>query len=161
MSWASKHPVEGVAEWGAPALLALAAGWAVLLAGLPLVAVAGAGVIALALGVVTMRLAGRAPIVTEASFEPVPFEDAVTEDVLLLDDPLTEIEPDSRVVQLFASPEPTPGELVIRIEDYLSDGRRAPASEARVLKAPVVEQRPVDASAALHAALANIRASLR
>ena len=156
MSWASKHPVEVIAEWIAPSRLAIAAGWAASLAALPLAGVAGAGVMALAFGVVTMRLAGRTPIAAEASFEPVPFEDAIAEDVLLLDDPLVEIEPDSRVVQLFTKPEPTPGELVVRIEDYLSDGRRAPAPDAST-----AEQRPVDASAALHAALANIRASLR
>lgn len=93
---------------------------------------------------------------TEAGFEPVPFEEAVADDVLLLDDPLIEIEPESRVVQLFAKAEPTPGELVLRIEDYLGDGRRPPAPDAST-----PEQRPIDASAALHAALANIRASLR
>ena len=119
-------------------------------------AVAGAGIMALAVGVVTMRLAGREPILAEASFEPVAFEDAVTDDVLLLDDPLVEIAPESRVVQLFARAEPTPGELVLRIEDYLSDGQRAPAPMVSA-----ADQRPVDASAALHAALANIRASLR
>jgi hypothetical protein len=74
----------------------------------------------------------------------------------LLDDPIIEVAPESRVVQLFARAEPTPGELVLRIEDYLSDGRRTPAREASA-----AQQRPVDASAALHAALANIRASLR
>jgi hypothetical protein len=156
MSWASKHPVEVIAEWGAPLLVAVAAGWAASLAALPLAGVAGAGVMALAFGVVTMRLAGRTPIQSKANFEPVRFEDAVAEDVLLLDDPLTGIEPDSRVVQLFAKDEPTPGELVLRIEDYLGDGRRAPPTEVSM-----AEQRPVDASAALHAALANIRASLR
>jgi hypothetical protein len=156
MSWASKHPVEVIAEWGAPSLVAVAAGWAASLAELSSAGVAGAGVMALALGIVTMRLAGRTPILAEASFEPVPFEDAITEDVLLLDDPLIEIEAGARVVQLFAKAEPTPGELVLRIEDYLGDGRRAPAPDAST-----GEQRPVDASAALHAALANIRASLR
>jgi len=155
MSWTTKHPVEVTAEWGAPALLVIATGWAASAAGLPLAAVAAAGTIALAIGLATMRLAGGAPIVAEEGFEPVPFEDCVTDNELLLDDPLVETEPDSRVVQLFARQEPTPGELVLRIEDYLSDGRRTPAPEA------AVEQRPVDASAALHAALANIRASLR
>jgi len=156
MSWASKHPVEDFVEWGAPSLLAIAAGWAASAAGLPLAAVAVAGTIAMAAGVVTMRLAGGAPIAAETNFELVAFEDAVSEDVLLLDDPLIEIAPESRVVRLFATMEPTPGELVLRIEDYLSDGRRAPAPLASA-----VDQRPVDASAALHAALANIRASLR
>jgi hypothetical protein len=156
MGWASKHPVEVVAEWGAPSLVALAAGWAASLAALPVAGVTAVGVMALAFGVITMRLAGRAPIRPQASFEPLPFEDAIADDVLLLDDPLIEIEAQSRVVQLFARAEPTPGELVLRIEDYLGDARRVPAPDASIQ-----EQRPVDASAALHAALANIRASLR
>ena len=156
MSWANKHPVEVAAERGAPALLAIAAGWAASAAGLPLAAAAAAGTIALAIGVATMRLAGGAPIVADADFQPVPFDDAVGVDELLLDDPLVEITPGSRVVQLFAREETSPGELILRIEDYLSDGRRAPTPEG-----VVAEQHPVDASAALHAALANIRASLR
>lgn len=137
-------------------MLATAAGWAAVAAGLPLAARIAIAVIALITGVVAMRLAGGAPIVTEAGFEPLSFEVKDQGSELLLDDPLVEIEPDSRVVQLFAKPEPTPGELVLRIEDYLGDGRRGPAANEGV-----VGQQPVDASAALHAALANIRASLR
>ncbi len=158
MEWKAKqHPFELAAEWLAPALLAIAAAWAASASGLSLAAIAAAGAIALAIGVVTMRLAGRAPIVPQAGFEPVPFEETGNQvDELLLDDPLVEIAPDSRVVQLFARPEPTPGELVLRITDYLNDGRRTPAQEMAA-----TEQRPVDASAALQAALANIRASLR
>ena len=155
MSWATKHPFEVVAELGAPAVLAIAAGWAVSAFGLPMAAIAAVGVIVLALAVMVMRLAAGAPIAAQADFEPVRFEDA-TEGLgeLLLDDPLIGIEPDARVVQLFDRPEPTPGEMVARIEDYLGDGRRAAAPEE-------TEQHSVDASAALHAALANIRASLR
>jgi len=156
MSWASKHSVEVAAEWGAPALLAVASGWAASAAGLPLAVIAAISMIALAAAVAAMRLAGGGPITVDAGFEPVPFEDAATQlDELLLDDPLIGVEPDSRVVSLFARQEPTPGELVLRIEDYLNDGRLAPAPEA------AMDRRPVDASAALHAALANIRASLR
>ena len=119
-------------------------------------AVGASATMSLALGVIAMRLAGGSPICPEPKFQPAAFEDAVGEsDELLLDDPLTEIPADSRVVRLFARPEPTPGELVLRIEDYLSDGRRVPA------EASAGDQRPIDASAALHAALANIRASLR
>ncbi len=155
MSWAKKHPVEVVAELGAPAVLAIAAGWAASAFGLPMAAVAAAGVIVMALAIMVMRLAAGAPIAAKADFLPVPFEDAKGElGELLLDDPLIGIESNARVVQLFERPEPTPGELVARIEDYLDDGRRAAAPEA-------AEHRSVDASAALHAALANIRASLR
>jgi hypothetical protein len=155
MVWAKKHPVEVVAEWVAPALLAAAAGWAAWMAVLPLAAVAAFGAMAFAVAFVAMRLAGGTVNSVEAAFEPVPIEDAAV-DELWLDDPLVEISVDSRVVQLFAQPEPTPGELVLRIEDYLNDGRRAPQPDTAV-----VDRRPVDASAALHAALANIRASLR
>src|SRR5213075_2889277 len=125
MDWAGKpHPAEMLVEWGTPMVPAVAAGWAASAAGLPLAAMVAAGMIALATGVVAMRLAGGAPLAEEIWFEPVGFEDAVAEGELLLDDPLIENAPDSRVVQLFADPDPTPGELVSRISDYLNDGRR-------------------------------------
>jgi hypothetical protein len=156
MSWTNTHPLETVAEWAAPVVLAVAAGWATSAAGLPLAAIAAAGTMGLAVGVVAMRLAGKAPIAAEPAFKPVAFDQATVElSELLLDDPLVEIEPDSRVVQLFARAEPTPGEMVLRIEDYLSDGRRAPPAEE------LPERNSADASAALQVALANIRASLR
>jgi hypothetical protein len=155
MDWAGKpHPAEILVEWGTPMVPAVAAGWATLAAGMPLAAMVAVGMIALTTGVVAMRLAGGAPLAEELGFEPVAFEDAVAE--LLLDDPLVEIAPDSRVVQLFADPDPTPGELISRISDYLNDGRRGPPATGEV-----PDRRPVDASDALHAALANIRASLR
>lgn len=138
-------------------MLAVAAVWAAFAMGLSLAAVAAVGIVALAVAVIAMRLAGDASISAVGAFEPVPIEDALGNlDELLLDDPLVENAPDSRVVRLFTPPERTPGELVLRIEDYLNDGRRAPESEA-----DAAEQRPADSSAALHAALANIRASLR
>ena len=154
MTWASKHPAETAAEWGAPLLLAAAAGWAMSAAGFPLAAIAAAAMIVMAAGVMAMRLAGRAAIAADAGFEPVEFSDCAAADELLLDDVLIEVAPGSRVSRLFAASEPTPGDLVVRIEDYLGDNRRAAVVEA-------AEQRPVDASAALHAALANIRSSLR
>jgi hypothetical protein len=97
------------------------------------------------------RSSAQAP---SAAFVPVDFEEATFADELLLDDPLISIDPDSRVVRLFERQDATPGELVTRISDFLGE-RAAPVS------AQVQEYRPVDASAALHAALANIRASLR
>jgi hypothetical protein len=157
MDWAGKpHPAEILVEWGAPMVPAIAAGWAASAAGLPLAAVVAAGMIALTIGVVAMRLAGGTPLADELGFEPVAFEDAVANGELLLDDPLIENAPDSRVVRLFADPDPTPGELVSRISDYLNDGRRGPPAMGEV-----PGHRPVDASEALHTALANIRASLR
>ena len=156
MEWAGKpHPVEKLADWGAPIVLACAAAWASSSAGLPLAAKAATGVMALLAGIVAMRMAGPAQLVGDASFEPVEFEPKGGEGELLLDDPLVEVAPDSRVVRLFARNDPTPGELVLRISDYLSEQGKAPVA----LDPPVEQQ--VDASAALHAALANIRATLR
>jgi len=156
MKWAGKpHPVETLADWGAPIVLAGAAAWAASLAGLPLAAKAASSVMALLAGIVAMRIAGRPQLVGEPSFEPVEFEPQGGEGELLLDDPLVEVAPDSRVVRLFARNEPTPGELVLRISDFLSEQGKAPMPVA-----PPVEQQ-VDASTALHAALANIRATLR
>jgi len=156
MEWTGKpHPAEVLADWGAPIVLACAAAWAASLAGLPLAAKAASGVMALASGMIAMRLAGRLPLAAEAGFEPVEFEAPNDKDELLLDDPLVEVAADSRVVRLFERNDPTPGELVLRISDYLSEQGKAPSSID-----PQVEQQ-VDASAALHAALANIRATLR
>ena len=156
MEWTGKpHPVEVLADWGAPIVLACATAWAASLAGLPLAAKATSGVMALASGMIAMRLAGRSPLAAEAGFEPVEFETPNDKDELLLDDPLTEVAADSRVVRLFERNDRTPGELVLRISDYLSEQGKTPSSID-----PQVEQQ-VDASAALHAALANIRATLR
>ena len=104
-------------------------------------------------GVVAMRMVGKAPLFLDPGFEPAQFEPDEDDEVLLLDDRLVEPEADSRVVRLFARPEPTPGELVLRIADYLSEQGK-PAARSFAGRA-----RPVDASAALHAALANIRAN--
>jgi hypothetical protein len=157
MSWAGKpHPIEALAERGAPLVLAGAAGWAAFLVRLPIAAIAAAGFVALALGAFAMRLAGAAPRASEATFEPAEFEPDADEDVLLLDDPLVEVASDSRVVKLFARNDPTPGELVLRISDYLSEQGKSPVPADQPM-----DLLQVDASAALHAALANIRASLR
>ena len=92
----------------------------------------------------------------EAAFEPVSFEDVQDDNELLLDDPLIDVEEDSRVVQLFDREKATPGEMVCRIEGFLGKGRRRPSLPAEEGSAA-----PPDASAVLYAALANIRASLR
>ncbi|MCL6740496.1 hypothetical protein LZ518_05045 [Sphingomonas sp. RB56-2] len=156
MTWAGKpHPVEAVAEWAAPLILACAAAWSAALAGLPLVAKVGCGVIGLAAGFVAMRMAGVAPVADGTEFDAVEFEFSDDDDVLLLEDRLIEPDADSRVVQLFARAEPTPGELVLKISDYLNEQGRPAGAELSA-----VDQQ-VDASAALHAALANIRANLR
>lgn len=157
MDWAEKpHLIEVLAEWGAPIVLASAAGWSASMAGLPLAAEVPAVVIALSLGIIAMRKAGGKPSMPEAGFQPVEFGPGDYDNVLLLDDPLVEVEPDSRVVRLFARTDPTPGELVLRISDYLSEQSKPSALADR---SDELEQG--DASAALHAALANIRATLR
>jgi hypothetical protein len=67
---------------------------------------------------------------------------------LLLDDILTEIAPDSRVVRLFDPTRmPTPGQLNARIERHLGEGNGAAA--------------PSDASQALYDALSELRQTLR
>jgi hypothetical protein len=152
---ATRHPAETLIDWAAPAVLAIACAWSAwTVAGAP--AGVAAGGFALAAGIMAMRMLGRSlPAQPKATFEPVGFEDAQDGDELLLDDPLIDVEADSRVVRLFDRQKATPGELVTRIEGFLGDGRRRPAATKEGSAAPP------DASAALHAALANIRASLR
>ena len=160
------HIVERLAEWAAPAVLAAAAGWAGFQVGLPAAATALGAFAAFSLGLLAMRWTDRDQLTALAPFEAAtlePFAAAELDELLLeekdqlleLDDPLIEPAPDSRVVRLFERNEPTPGELVERISDFLGDGRRAAPVERKI------EEQVVDASAALHAALANIRASLR
>lgn len=87
------------------------------------------------------------------------------DDLLLLDDPLPPLAAESRVVQLFAAgaagpaaPALTaPGEMVARIENFLGQPRGAQARSTHTDRAAASEE----ASAALHAALADIRRSLR
>lgn len=118
--------------------------------------VVGFGLALLFLRSVQPRAAGyRIP-----AFEPVdwstlgdPLEEPFhgpEEEVLLLEDVLA-VAHDSRVVQLFPSPSlPSPGELKARIDAHLS---------GKSLAAEVI-QLPVDASAALRDALADLRRSL-
>lgn len=166
MSWAGKqHPVETAIEWLAPIPLALAVTWSGGLLGLSFMESVAIGVAVLTAGFAVIRLAGGAGAVQLRSFEPAGFASVELDELLLeekdavleLNDRLDEIRPDSRVVRLFERQDPTPGELVDRIVDFLADGGRQaiagqPAAEPRHLP---------DASEALHSALANIRASLR
>lgn len=156
-----QHPADRLVEWVSPAVLAAAAGWAAWTVLEQPIAGVGTAAIALVIGIGAMRVLGEAPRAEpDAGFEPVSFEQCAEDDVLLLDDPLSDIESDARVVNLFAQDEATPGELVARIADYLGDESRVPvAPEASA--AGEGPQAPPDASAALQSALANIRASLR
>lgn len=156
-----QHPADRLVEWVSPAVLAAAAGWAAWTVFTQPIVGIGAAAIAFTIGMGVMRAFGTASRVEpEAGFEPVSFEECVEDDVLLLEDRLSEIEADARVVSLFAEDEATPGELVARIADYLGDESRVPVPPTP-LAAEEGQQAPPDASAALHSALANIRASLR
>jgi len=169
MNWAAqKHPVEAIVEWTASIALALAVAWACLRLGLSPTEAALLGVVALIFGFATFRFFGRNEDDAPFRFEPATVEPIAPEEpeelllqpedeLLELEDRLEDVAPDARVVRLFAAPEPTPGELVERIADFLGDGRRP--SPVATLAAEAI--RPADASAALQAALANIRASLR
>lgn len=162
-----QHVLEAVAEWCAPMLLAAAFGWAGFRLGAPLAGVLAAAIVAFAGGFGVMRKSGSSVQAAIPSFEAPEIELVepdleellleAKDEVLILDDPLIEPLPESRVVRLFERQEPTPGELVDRITDFLG-GTRQPAPVPQRL---VEDQYSVDASAALHSALANIKASLR
>ena len=158
MNWTDQgHPGERLVEWGAPAVLATASGWAAYAASGAVLPGVAAMAAVLLVGVLAMDRAGKAERgVRLSDFAVEPIEAAAI-DELLLDDPLSEVPADSRVVSLFAPEPPTPGALVARIADYL--GERSPLGRAAGddMAGPVA----VDAGAELHAALANIRASLR
>ena len=161
-----QHVLEAAIEWTAPLLLAAALGWAGFRLGAPLAGVFAAVIVAFAGGLGIMRRTDHAASAIIAPFEAAAIEPVEQEldellleaedELLILDDPLV-VPSNSRVVRLFERQEPTPGELVDRITDFLG-GTRQPAL---VPQRPVEDQHNVDASAALHAALANIKASLR
>lgn len=165
-------PLERIVEGGAAALLGGAVAYAGAQVSGPAVA-AAAALLAFGVAVAGLRLAGGAEeAVRLAAFEIVPLdpcgddagellltadmaragaaprESAEDAEELLLDDILAEIEPDSRVVRLFA-PLPTPGALRDAIDRHID---LQEAGDATV--AP-------DASRALSEALAELRRSLR
>lgn len=154
------HVVESLAEWAAPTVLAAALAWAGSRLGMPFAATALGALAAFGTGWMVMRRTDAERLAGIATFEAAVIdidELLLTDEVLMLDDPLVEPAANSRVVRLFAPEEPTPGQLVERIADFLGDNRR-PVAE---ILENATEARRVDASDALHAALANIRASLR
>lgn len=105
---------------------------------------------------VTPIEAGEVPVLLleERYEEPLLLTELAEDDALLLDDPLVDAVPGSRVVQLFAGHRiPTPGQLKERIDSHLAGGSR-PASEPGPLPRP-------DATGALYAALDDLRRSLR
>jgi hypothetical protein len=95
------------------------------------------------------------PLLLDVSCEePLLLEDLAEDEAMLLDDPLVEADPGSRVVRLFATPPmPTPGQLKERIDHHLATGAMHAVHE--------FEGPAPDASDALYAALAELRRSLR
>lgn len=184
-----KARYDWLVEFGGAVVLALAAGFAGLKLspsfGLaPAAAIAASSFAAFGLGLLAMRaikpeprgfaLAGlRAGVLTheELNWDPaadepllldVAYEDprllaergpeAAEDGVLLLDDPLV-ADPDSRVVRLFAAaPMPHPGQLKAQIDRHQAN-KAGRAGQDQV--------RGPDAADALHAALADLRRSLR
>jgi hypothetical protein len=184
---ARRPGIEIVAEWIAACCLGAAAGFAVLrLTPLGAAGAVGAAIFLAAAALAVLGQVDRDLGASAARFEPVdlPGEDEVLlldERVqadpasldkpvetgeLLLDTPLAQGE-GSRVVRLFgdapqpaqnAAPIPAPGEMLARIEDFLGVAR---GSAAAAEPAPNANVASAEASAALHAALADIRRSLR
>jgi hypothetical protein len=178
--------IEIAAEWIAACCLAVAAGFAALnLTPTGMFGAAGLGLLCGAAALLALAIVDRDRNDGGAAFAPVAFPgeaDGTGErqeegEVLLLDEPVEDdalwldtpviAEPESRVVRLFggsseAAPAagsiPAPGEMLARIEDFLGVTRAGAASTASAGQANAAS---ADASAALHAALADIRRSLR
>ena len=114
---------------------------------------AGAALVGLALGWLIVRMVPAERLaINVAPFELAPLDVTEADEALLLEDELPQPEEDSRVVRLFAPDGPTSvGELQARIDQHLVQRAAEPNSPSQ---AP-------DASDALHAALEEIRRSLR
>ncbi len=165
MKWKAQRPaIEIAAELIAAACVGGAAGfavWSLAPLGAAMVAALGTSILGATGALLLMAQVDRPRRPFGEGFEPVDFADGEDEaDVLMLDDPLPALTEDSRVVRLFAvptgsdtAPLPAPGEMVARIEDFLGATRPDRATSHHPAAA--------DASAALHAALADIRRSLR
>lgn len=144
--------------------VAQGAGWTV--AGVSGVLVAGAALF-------TLSRIDRAGPAFADRFDVVDFpgeaKGVAGEDVLLLDDPLPALDQQSRVMRLFAAepaaaddgaaPIAGPGEMVAQIEDFLGMTRGTAGSTGSTRQADRAASH--EANAALHAALADIRRSLR
>lgn len=153
----ARNRADSMVDWVASLLFAALVGYACRMVGGTMLATFGAVVSFAASFAILARIPSAGPALP--AFQPEAFGDAaLVLDELLLDDPLTAPAAGSRVVKLFTPAESSPGALVARIEDYLGrDSDRAAQGEP---KREASRAQP-DASAALHAALSNIRASLR
>lgn len=163
MSAFEENRANRLLDWAASLLFAVLVGYACHIVGGAKFAVLGTAA-GFMIGAGTLAKIG-AHQVALAAFDVVPFEPGIEKatvesDELLLDDPIASPEAGSRVVALFGQADRSPAALVARIEDYL--GRESDRSPPGRMNGMEEAGRPmVDASAALHAALSNIRASLR
>ena len=169
--------LDWLAETAGASALALAVGYAVAKAGPSLGVGAPAATLAAGLafgmGALAMRAVPAAPrehvlsafalapveaggelLLDAPCEEPLLLQEVLEEAALLLDDPLVEADPGSRVVRLFAAPPlPTPGQLKDRIDQHLATGTMHVVRE--------YEGPAPDAADALYAALSELRRSLR
>lgn len=161
---------ERVLEWGAALALGAAGGFAgfAIVPASPFLGAPFAGGAAAAL---TMTLAGLAVMRRVGAAEPtgfdialVPLDEFAGEEPLDLIDRIEAPATDSRVVRLFA-PEKieAPGELAARIDDWLDGARQRIGESGKRLVTGAAGHGPRSspASAALYAALSDIRRSLR
>jgi hypothetical protein len=159
--WAEK--IEAIADCGAAAILGAAASYASARAGAgPAFMAAAAGTCVTGAYLMLRRVMVREPAFALASFAPVDADFDQCEELLLtdadradaqgeeliLDDILAKLRDGSRVVRLFdPAGMPSPGEFRDRIERHVN-GHQSPCEYP-------------DASDALHAALSELRRSLR
>lgn len=152
MDSARNDIIERIIDLCGASALAAAAGFATsTLAPLALSSAAAAGAASVTFILayaVLRRCGGHAPTIGLGAFELRTIEPQPEPEALLLDDILASLGPDSRVVRMFAPDAiPTAGQLQARIDRHIaSDGHADRDDEARE---------------ALHAALADIRRSLR
>jgi hypothetical protein len=160
--------IEGIASAGAAAILAVAVAYAISRFTTSAVTIGAGAAATLFVALQLLRSIGQ----NTQDFSLAPFEPAELvieeldellltetdrvdqtqsrdlEDALLLEDVLTELGDESRVVRLFdASAMPTPGQLRARIDRHLNHAQ--------------AQGRTADASEALHDALAELRRSLK
>lgn len=159
MEMFNENRAERLLDWAASLLFAALVGYACMIVGGAKLAAMGA---AAGFMVGASALSKVRPALAELpAFEVLPFDQQTesyggAQEELLLDDPIAAPDKGSRVVALFGPIDRSPAALVARIEDYLGRDSDRPVQRREVEEAA----RP-DASAALHAALSNIRASLR
>ena len=159
--WARE--IEAITDCGAAALLGAAASYASTRAGFgPAIAAAAAGACAIGGYLMLRSVITRDPTFSLAAFAPVDADFDECDELLLteadrvdpeaqeliLDDILAKLRAESRVVRLFdPAAMPSPGEFRDRIDRHVNGH---PSSSS-----------PHDASDALHAALSELRRSLR